>query len=561
MEPEFFSRRALDIRTALNLLAPVWNQIPDLLLVTAFTMRGVVLPDWVLSETDGVSNYERYEYLGDKELHRIIDCLMVEYLSDTRTPISEITHDNIYNQLKSNMFLYYLAQERDLISLIIKPKEMEVIPWKAGADVIEAVLGLLATILPNRVEKWFIGTFDIRKYFGKLARGRELELPINARYGPWGPWSSCSTTCGVGVITRSRKCNNPSREFGGLPCSEPNTEQKEARDWSDCPARQRSPELIGPLGLRSIKLGSVSVEASDADYGIFHRASLSPIGRFADPDHLYQAIENAAYQYDLPRMRQLLELPLIDLAPIPPVCKRAKMAWGSSPRSEAAVSTNSASPVCECDGCSITSRRAGSSEWVLDEDQRLRYAVIGAARGSNSKLVGIIVSSYASDPEIVLGWLLPTGNLLLIRQLIQQLYQAHSAVEWLEYLDSERFQQSLLSIGLTDRQALFEYIGRAVPDLKTVYYSIGYHNNVPALLTLRSKQTAEYVLSALEGGVENYSIEIIEHLLMEMPDPDAVEDIYRRLIEKPMPVLVDDDAPGNVRSMLEFYLDRCVEST
>ncbi|XP_067662288.1 hemicentin-1-like isoform X1 [Haliotis asinina] len=42
--------------------------------------------------------------------------------------------------------------------------------------------------------------------------------PIDGNWGDWDPWSPCTTTCGEGQQTRERKCNNPRPQFGGLPC-------------------------------------------------------------------------------------------------------------------------------------------------------------------------------------------------------------------------------------------------------------------------------------------------------------------------------------------------------
>ena len=42
---------------------------------------------------------------------------------------------------------------------------------------------------------------------------------VNGNWGNWGSYGSCSKTCGGGMYTRYRQCNNPSQKNGGRPCS------------------------------------------------------------------------------------------------------------------------------------------------------------------------------------------------------------------------------------------------------------------------------------------------------------------------------------------------------
>ncbi|XP_020837622.1 A disintegrin and metalloproteinase with thrombospondin motifs 13 isoform X1 [Phascolarctos cinereus] len=42
---------------------------------------------------------------------------------------------------------------------------------------------------------------------------------VHGQWSSWGPPSTCSRTCGGGVITRRRQCNNPRPAFGGLDCA------------------------------------------------------------------------------------------------------------------------------------------------------------------------------------------------------------------------------------------------------------------------------------------------------------------------------------------------------
>uniref|UniRef100_A0A673N7W2 Thrombospondin-1 n=1 Tax=Sinocyclocheilus rhinocerous TaxID=307959 RepID=A0A673N7W2_9TELE len=54
--------------------------------------------------------------------------------------------------------------------------------------------------------------------------GRQTErcekspCPINGGWGPWSPWDTCSVTCGGGVQNRKRLCNNPVPMYDGKDC-------------------------------------------------------------------------------------------------------------------------------------------------------------------------------------------------------------------------------------------------------------------------------------------------------------------------------------------------------
>ncbi|XP_053557160.1 A disintegrin and metalloproteinase with thrombospondin motifs 12 [Bombina bombina] len=48
--------------------------------------------------------------------------------------------------------------------------------------------------------------------------GKQPET-INGRWGAWTPWSHCTRTCGAGVQSAERKCNNPEPKFGGRYCT------------------------------------------------------------------------------------------------------------------------------------------------------------------------------------------------------------------------------------------------------------------------------------------------------------------------------------------------------
>ncbi|XP_060071250.1 uncharacterized protein LOC132551155 [Ylistrum balloti] len=52
--------------------------------------------------------------------------------------------------------------------------------------------------------------------------------PIDGAWTNWGSWSTCTVTCGGGSSTRTRSCTNPSPQYGGVNC--PNS----ASETMDC---------------------------------------------------------------------------------------------------------------------------------------------------------------------------------------------------------------------------------------------------------------------------------------------------------------------------------------
>ena len=60
------------------------------------------------------------------------------------------------------------------------------------------------------------------------------SVSVNGAYGPWSAWSSCTKTCGGGVQSRSRECNDPVPDPDGLPCVGPSNDT-EACNVDVCP--------------------------------------------------------------------------------------------------------------------------------------------------------------------------------------------------------------------------------------------------------------------------------------------------------------------------------------
>merc|ERR550517_273376 len=72
---------------------------------------------------------------------------------------------------------------------------------------------------------------------GEAAEYDNCPDPVNGQWGLWGAWTSCSVTCGGGLRTRTRLCNNPAPANGGLDCPDPaDGEEEETCNNQLCPA-------------------------------------------------------------------------------------------------------------------------------------------------------------------------------------------------------------------------------------------------------------------------------------------------------------------------------------
>ena len=65
-----------------------------------------------------------------------------------------------------------------------------------------------------------------------------LIVPVNGGYSSWNPWSSCSTTCGLGSQQRQRSCTSPPPSNGGADCSALGESSQTQTCISPCPGEK-----------------------------------------------------------------------------------------------------------------------------------------------------------------------------------------------------------------------------------------------------------------------------------------------------------------------------------
>jgi len=242
-----FDDKIVKIRERLNLNQGFWTRLPDNLLLLAFipVESTNLLPlDFrqKVQKEYGHTDYDIFEFMGDAILELIITQLLFEIVS-----VTTIRNYSVFRQkIVQNLTLYCLMQSKQLCDELITSDPSYY--FKECADVFEAILGVLYYFLyyieANReafsiIYDWFRRTWNIQSLLDSLLTTGQTNCQIDGRFGPWSVWSPCSNKCGPGLKQRIRVCNNPSPQFGGLPCVGPTNEIQSCYDTSGCPKKNK----------------------------------------------------------------------------------------------------------------------------------------------------------------------------------------------------------------------------------------------------------------------------------------------------------------------------------
>ena len=89
------------------------------------------------------------------------------------------------------------------------------------------------------------------------------KKPIDGGWSAWSDWGSCSVSCGGGTQTRTRACNNPPPQYGGIACSGSTTESQACNTQSCYTISWNTPSgSLGTFNYHARSRTSLSVSAT-----------------------------------------------------------------------------------------------------------------------------------------------------------------------------------------------------------------------------------------------------------------------------------------------------------
>jgi len=99
-----------------------------------------------------------------------------------------------------------------------------------------------------------LSTARLRRWSVADEMGCDACVSVDGGWSAWGPWSECSTTCGLdGLRRRERRCDNPLPRYDGRPCEGDTVETSTCPPTTECPGTIQIQIFIDTLAQKCLK--------------------------------------------------------------------------------------------------------------------------------------------------------------------------------------------------------------------------------------------------------------------------------------------------------------------